>query len=51
MRAEATSREAKLPFAQIIGALPEGWPSFDLASLGASVLTFGIAAGACDLVA
>jgi hypothetical protein len=34
-----------LPLAQIIGALPEGLPSFDLASLGASVLMLGIAVG------
>ncbi|MDR6659008.1 hypothetical protein J2W51_001550 [Tardiphaga robiniae] len=29
----------------IIVAAAEGWPSFDLASLGASVLMFGIAVG------
>jgi hypothetical protein len=38
-------QEANLPSAPIIVAAPEGWPSFDLASLGASVLTFGIAVG------
>ncbi|KAA0076089.1 hypothetical protein [Tardiphaga sp. P9-11] len=34
-----------MPLAQIIVAPPEGWLSFDLASLGASVLMFGIAVG------
>jgi hypothetical protein len=34
-----------LSIAQIISAVPEGWPSFDLASLGASVLMLGICAG------
>jgi hypothetical protein len=43
IKADSASREANLTSAQIIVAAPEGWPSFDLASLGESVLTFGIA--------
>jgi hypothetical protein len=38
-------QEVNLPVVQIIGVLPEGWAIFDLASLGASVLMFGIAVG------